>query len=469
MLPLAALMLVLVASATLSGPAGEAPCKLALDGRGDMLPAYVVSSGNGTAGNPYIIEDQAISVSSGGIGIDIRNSKAHYIIRNVTIIGTQSSDYGIMFSGTSNVTLDGLTLRMLTIPLFMSGCERMNFRNVTADDCFQGFQLRGNANSTFVNVSFSDIQSVGLSATGGLNLLFDGCSARNVSNGGFSFSIIAGRYPDCRNISLVGCAASDAGTGLAFTDADGCTIDGCNFTGGWPADVYIKDTRNLTMLDTDLGNGGMLIEPGCADLDVRDSNTVAGKPLRFVKGGVRAVVNSDAGQVVLADCEEAIVENLTFQGIANPVIILGSSGCTVRNCTFTDAHIAVRTMEGDSNRLEGVTITEGGYPYTLYGVDVVHGELVIDGLSVTGVETGVHALEGHRLELKNASFTDIRSSGILAGASTPQRNGAPVRDLIVSDSMVRNAIYGIQSSNWNLTVRDCWLEDCQSAAFRRRA
>lgn len=460
MLPLAALMLVLVASATLSGPAEEAPCKLALDGRGDMLPAYVVSSGNGTAGNPYIIEDQVIRVSSGGIGIDIRNSKAYYIIRNVTIIGTQSNDYGIFFSVTSNVTVDGLVLRTLTIPLYTTGCARIRFQNVTVDDCFQGIQLWSTASCTFVNMSLTNFMGIGMVATGCSNLSLEGCSARNTTTGGFEFIARLPRIPGCRNISLVGCAASDAGMGLAFSDADGCTIDGCNFTGGWPADVHFKDTRNLTMLDTDLGNGGLLIELGCGDLDVRDSNTVAGKPLRFVKGSGKAVVNSDVGQVVLADCEEAIVENLTFQGIANPVTVLGSSGCTVRNCTFTDAHVAVRVLEGDSNRLENLTITDGGYPYSRFGVEAIHGDLVIDGLNVTEVEYGVHALEGHRLEISNASFTNLRWSGVLAEASTYQTRGVPVRDLIVSDCVFKDAIFGIQSSNWNLTVRDCRLERC---------
>ncbi len=463
-LPIAVLVFILLASTTQSGSAEEGPCQPALAGPDAIMPTYDVTAGNGTAGNPYIIEDQVIYVD-GGIGIDIRDSMAYYLIRNITIIGAQNNDYGILFSGTSNVTFDGLVLRTLTIPAFMSGCDRVHFRNVTTDDCFQGFQLRGAENCTFKNVTLTDIQGMGLVATGCSNMSLEGCSARNISNGGFEFIIFPFRNPFSRNISVVGCNASDAGIGLSFVGVDGCTVDGCNFTGGWPADVYIKDTSNLTMLDTDLGNGGLMIELGCRDLDIRDSNTVAGKPLRFIKGTDKAVVNSNVGQVVLVNCQKAIVENLTFQGIANPVIVLGSSGCTVRNCTVRDAHIAVRVMAGGVNRLEGITITEGGYPYTAYGVEVANGNVSIDHLSVTGVEVGVHALEGHSLDISNSSFVDVRSRGVCVEGSQPQTDGKPIRDLTVSQCLFRDTGQGILSTNWNLTVRDCRIEGCSSGGL----
>jgi PKD repeat protein len=464
-LPIAALTLVLLASMALSGSAEEGPGQPTPAGPFDIAPEYDVTAGDGTAGNPYIIENRVIYVSSGGIGIDIRNSKAYYIIRNVTIIGTQSSDYGIFLSATSNVSVDGLTLRTLTIPLYTTGCERMRFQNVTVDDCFQGVQLWSTVSCTFVNMSLTSIAGIGMVATGCSYLSLEGCSARNTTNGGFEFIARPPRNPDCRNISLVGCAASDAGMGLAFSGADGCTIDGCNLTGGWPADVYLSDTRNLTMLDTDLGKGGLMIELAWMDLDIRDSNTVDGRPLRFIKGGDRMVVNSDVGQVVLVDCQDAIVENLTFQGIASPVMLLGSSDCIVRNCTCMDAYIAVFVAEGGPNRLEGITITEGGYPYTAFGINVEHGEVAIDDLSVTGVEVGVHALEGLRLGISNSSFVDVRSCGVLAEAAQPQSAGMPKRDLTVSQSRFHGIDQGIQATNWNLIVRDCRIEEGSSGGI----
>jgi PKD repeat protein len=460
-LPIAALVLLLLVYTPLSASTGEGQCPPTLAGPDAGVTAYYVNSGSGTAEDPYIIEDQVIYVD-GGIGIFIRDSDAHYLIRNITIVGSDlNNGYGIYCLLSTNVTVDGLVLRTLAIPIYISGCERMRFQNVTADDCLQGIQLWGTAHCTFVNVSLSDIESFGLSATGCSNMSFDGCSARNIGNGGFTFKIfIAGGYPECRNISLVGCVASEAGVGLSFVGADGCTIDGCNFTGGWPADVFLRDTRNLTMLDTDLGGGGLAIELAWMDLDIRDSNTVDGKPLRFIKGGDKTVVNSNVGQVILVDCQEAIVENLTFQDIAHPVMLLGSIGCTVRNCTVKDAHVAVQVTEGGPNRLDGITITEGGYPYTAYGVEVAYGNVSIDDLNVTGVEIGVHALEGHRLDLSNASFADIRSRGVLAEGSQPQSGGIPKRELTVSYCRFHNTSMGIQATNWNLTVRDCRIEEC---------
>ena len=113
-----------------TGPGTGAP---ALDGVGAVAPSYEITAGDGTEGNPYVTENQVIYVTD-GIGIYITDSMDYHLYRNIKIIGSDlNQGYGIFCARASNVTVDGLVVTNLASPVTLSECERMRFRNVTAD------------------------------------------------------------------------------------------------------------------------------------------------------------------------------------------------------------------------------------------------------------------------------------------------------------------------------------------------
>jgi len=65
-----------------------------------------VVSGNGTEGNPYIIENWDIDASTAN-GIEIRNTDKFFIIRNCTVQGG-SNNYGIYFYNVTNGKIDNV-------------------------------------------------------------------------------------------------------------------------------------------------------------------------------------------------------------------------------------------------------------------------------------------------------------------------------------------------------------------------
>lgn len=76
-----------------------------IDGNGSFTATNGVTSGTGTNTNPYIIEGWNIthfsSDASNFYGIRIRNTNAHFTIRNVYLCGEGTSSFGVQFD---NVT-----------------------------------------------------------------------------------------------------------------------------------------------------------------------------------------------------------------------------------------------------------------------------------------------------------------------------------------------------------------------------
>jgi parallel beta-helix repeat protein len=80
-----------------------------IDGNAAFTPANGVISGSGTAHDPYIIGRWDINAENAN-GIEIRNTTAHFIVRNCYVHdGRDNGKYGIYFYGVRNGKIDGVT------------------------------------------------------------------------------------------------------------------------------------------------------------------------------------------------------------------------------------------------------------------------------------------------------------------------------------------------------------------------
>ncbi|MDI6917668.1 MAG: right-handed parallel beta-helix repeat-containing protein [Thermoplasmatales archaeon] len=80
-----------------------------IDGDDDFTSANGVTSGSGTASDPYIIENWDINASS-AVGIEIRNADAHFIIRHCEIHdGINNYNGGINLWNASHGIIDSIT------------------------------------------------------------------------------------------------------------------------------------------------------------------------------------------------------------------------------------------------------------------------------------------------------------------------------------------------------------------------
>ena len=76
------------------GPLSIKAANIFIDGNAEL--AANATTGNGSAGNPYIIENYVINATGlGADGILIQNTTAHFILRNCTITDAFFGSAGI--------------------------------------------------------------------------------------------------------------------------------------------------------------------------------------------------------------------------------------------------------------------------------------------------------------------------------------------------------------------------------------
>jgi len=89
---------------------GVAHAPIYINGNGQFTSANGVTGGTGTASNPYVIQNWAISASS-AYGIDIRNTTAYFVVRNCLVEGGGDTYYGIYLDNVKNGRVEGNTCR----------------------------------------------------------------------------------------------------------------------------------------------------------------------------------------------------------------------------------------------------------------------------------------------------------------------------------------------------------------------
>lgn len=103
-----------------------------INGNRDFTAANGVTSGAGTASDPYLIDGWQIVSSAMESGIEIRNTDAHFIIRDVYVYPGSSrtgSENGTIFMNVNNGVLQNSTFQNNLVGIFVSGSA-----NIILDD-----------------------------------------------------------------------------------------------------------------------------------------------------------------------------------------------------------------------------------------------------------------------------------------------------------------------------------------------
>ncbi|MGA1873316.1 MAG: NosD domain-containing protein [Thermoplasmatota archaeon] len=113
-----------------------------------------VSAGNGSAGNPYIIEDFEIEPGDNN-GIEIRNTDKHVIIRNCTIGRGFVNRYGLYLFSIDNCTIDSCTIKYFNVGIYFYSCMNMLVNNTRLANCSYGIDTASSENVTIDGCMFT--------------------------------------------------------------------------------------------------------------------------------------------------------------------------------------------------------------------------------------------------------------------------------------------------------------------------
>lgn len=146
----ACVMIAMVVMITGNVSASDIPATIDFTSRGeiyiwndDFILANGVSSGTGTSGDPYIIENWEIDGSVTGYGIIIEETDAYYTIRNCYVYEArdESASAGIILFLSNNATIENCTIEDCDIGISVDICT-----NVVIDGCeleYNGIESSG--------------------------------------------------------------------------------------------------------------------------------------------------------------------------------------------------------------------------------------------------------------------------------------------------------------------------------------
>jgi parallel beta-helix repeat protein len=108
--------------------------------------------GNGSAGNPYIIENWVIDASAAH-GIWINNTNLHVILRNIIVSNGGSSFEGIWLQNANNTVITNITSTNNGDGISLWGANNITITNVTVANNNWGFELEEAHNNTITHIT----------------------------------------------------------------------------------------------------------------------------------------------------------------------------------------------------------------------------------------------------------------------------------------------------------------------------
>ncbi|MFW9990244.1 MAG: nitrous oxide reductase family maturation protein NosD, partial [Candidatus Odinarchaeota archaeon] len=278
---------------------------------------YDWCNGKGTIAEPYIIENITINAGGTGSGITINNSQSvFFIIRNCTVYNTGSgaSNAGITLDHTNNgiITLNNIHDNTRGIYLD-SYCEDNIISNNTLDDNYYGIELYSNDinNSICNNTILGSNEGIGIHYQSRDNYIYN-----NVIN--------------------------------ETTGSNGIYLDNVNDNEVVENKIYNYDYGiRPSYSERIIISGNQMIKCGVflfsnylSDLNsqiIHTNNTVNGKPVYYYvdKNNLDAMNFSNAGQIILVNCQDSIVNNLNLSDTSTGLGLYSCDNITVSNCSMS--------------------------------------------------------------------------------------------------------------------------------------
>ncbi|TMI20982.1 hypothetical protein E6H36_12710, partial [Candidatus Bathyarchaeota archaeon] len=152
---------------------------IVIDGNGNFTPANGVTGGSGTVSDPYVISNWDIDLCQGGcaLGIQIQNTNAYFVIRNVYIHEGSFASLDVSFSNVTNGGIEGSVLANTYsgIRITSSSNIMVSGNNVTVPAYYldpgvydgPSLQVSSSSNITVSGNNLSNGVGAGIDLTGG--------------------------------------------------------------------------------------------------------------------------------------------------------------------------------------------------------------------------------------------------------------------------------------------------------------
>jgi parallel beta-helix repeat protein len=356
----------------------------------DFTPANGVTSGSGTPSDPFVIEGWEIRSTFPNSAIKIQSTDVHFIIRNVSVHRKAYSVISFMFL--ENARIEDSVVSGSISEIFVGACKNITVKNNSISGGHPVYVSFGifvtQSNNT--TVTGNSISMTGPSVGIGFDLAFNSTVADNH----VTRSRVGVELHYAYDITISGNTVSAAHRGIRVGDSSDNTtiIDNTISVPSYKAvDISLELSENHILANNTMSLGGIFIYGG--ELEhwnthrIGPSNTVIGKPVRYLKNSSDELSGSEAGQVIIANC----------------------SGVDVNNLDVSDVHAAFQIGFSTNS-----TIAKNHVHENFWGISIhsSQGSVMAQNTFRKNVEFGIHLDNSSDNEIANNTFTGNKFQGI---------------------------------------------------------
>lgn len=381
---------------------------ISITGDSQFTSANGVVSGDGSASDPYIIENHSIEESSWIDGILVQGTTKHFVIRNCYIHGSSTwigSGAGIYINNANNGTINN---------------NKVIFR-------YNGIQISG---STGIEVYDNNITQ----NTYGISL-----------SGGGSQSWIHDN--DVNN---------NTRAGIYISGTSNQTIEE-NYVHDNKEGITISSSPGIHLFNNTMSGNKFSFTPyESLTEDYPANNTIEGNPLRWVRDKADWTFNLTAGYIALVNCTNVTVRDMTLTNDSAGVLLLDSTNITLQNLTLESNAAGVKA----SGSTADCTIRECVFRNNTYGALLAgstHAVLVVNCTFENNTDGVLIQDSAHDHTVKSNDLAR-NGQGIVIDYGSDRKSGS---NLIIENSIDRSSENGIVlMAAWKNQLTGNYITNC---------
>ncbi|MCD6573643.1 MAG: right-handed parallel beta-helix repeat-containing protein, partial [Thermoplasmata archaeon] len=296
-----------------------------------------IIDGSGS-GNVVEITADCVTISD----FTVQNSGSNWSDAGIKLHGVQhcrieyvtaSNNYnGIYLWHSNNCSITNTNAGGNSVGILLEDSTNCSIRHSTASNDLAGIGLGYSTNCSITNTNASN-NDYGIWLSSSTKCSIIKCTLSNNNYDGILLYFST-------NCTITNTNASNNWEGIYLDSSTNCSITNCTVSNNNDDGIHLWDSTNCIIHNnTMLDNGIMIYGYDIAHWNthtIDTSNTVNGKPVYYWKNVNGGTVPSGAGQIILANCTNVMIENYTVNDATVGIEISFSSHCSIINTTTSN-------------------------------------------------------------------------------------------------------------------------------------
>jgi parallel beta-helix repeat protein len=411
----------------------------------EQWTAHDIDSSNTINGKQilYYVNRSNLTIESVNAGLILIANCTDLLVKDVTM---GDGIYGIFGAYITRGTFDNFHVDNYSNGLRITDSQDLTFRDCSLNNSSYGYQIYRCEN---VQLSECDVTGMGT-----------GISLWETYNGSMTDS----RFRDCEyaavrlseavNCTLMDLVLESGGEeAIEIVESENCSVIRCSIGSFAENGMHLDGSKYITLTDTEFEGSGIYIAGDRSENwtthTIDTTNLVNNRPIYYYHDMDSITVPSDAGQVILAVCEDFTLRDLELHNTSGAIQFYKTYNSTIEGCAMNGNQLfGIRFSESPHNSVVNSSVTNSSGTGLLIESPWID---VTDSFISHASESGILLDEdSHNVSITGTDILFSEMQGILIFGY----------DHIIDDSRILNStgdgIY-VNEGCGRITIRDCLI------------